>query len=165
MRCGSRALANCSHSPEIRPDGQGGYLLFHVGAGANITAHCPDPSAHTCQYVSNCSGGTTGPDHPIMSGLDFYGPSVLYRSSSVDGPWTAVDIGLCDQVPGCEKTATYRGNGNDMNREWFGGLVLPPVGSQVPACTATAPLKVNRPDESCMDGSCTSPSMPPGTAR
>lgn len=104
-----------AHSPEVRPDGKGGFLIFHVGAGANNTLPCPDPAAHTCQFVSNCTAGCTGPEHPFMSGLDFYGPSMLYRSRSIDGPWSATDIGPCDKVPGCEKTPHYPGNGNDMN--------------------------------------------------
>ena len=30
-------------------------------------------------------------------------------------PWNDTVIGACAEVPGCEKTAAYRGNGNDMN--------------------------------------------------
>ena len=105
-----------AHSPDVMRDSQtGDWLVFHVGAGANDTRPCADPASDTCGFTRNCSGGCTGPLHPWESGLTFYGPVSVLRSVSPLGPWEDHEIGTCDQVPGCAKNATYRGNGNDIN--------------------------------------------------
>jgi hypothetical protein len=104
-----------AHSPEIIRAADGSYLIYHVGAGVNDTAPCPDPKAQSCQYTRNCTGGCTGPNKPYFTGLAFYGPSAVLHAQSLEGPWTSTVIGACGDVPGCAKNSTYPGNGNDMN--------------------------------------------------
>eukprot|EP00947_MAST-08B_sp_MAST-8B-sp1_P000645 g645.t1 len=107
-----------AHSPEAVRAADGSWLIYHVGAGANDTRPCADPKSAQCQFATNCSGGCTGPAHPWMSGLSFYGPSSVLRAASPFGPWTDTVIGACKDVPGCEPGSRgkgYPGNGNDMN--------------------------------------------------
>jgi hypothetical protein len=135
-----------AHSPDV-VKGDGKWLIYHVGAGTNNTRPCPDPKASTCQWATNCSAGNhtfiddywhvdcmgglvtlvwlvtlvsagcTGPDHPWLSGLSFYGPASVLSAQSPEGPWTDTVIGACADVPGCEPKPTklFPGNGNDLN--------------------------------------------------
>eukprot|EP01043_Picozoa_sp_COSAG02_P000668 COSAG02_NODE_13_length_57813_cov_14.298276_2_plen_352_part_00 len=108
-------LPHFAHSPDIVRGVDGEWLVYHVGAGTNNTTHCPDPAANTCRWTTNCSRGCTGPEHPWLSGLGFYGPASVLKASSPDGPWTDAVIGACKDVPGCEPHGAYPGNGNDQN--------------------------------------------------
>lgn len=108
-------LPHFAHSPDVVRGVDGEWLVYHVGAGTNNTTHCPDPAANTCRWTTNCSRGCTGPEHPWLSGLGFYGPASVMKASSPDGPWTDVVIGACKDVPGCEPHGVYPGNGNDQN--------------------------------------------------
>jgi hypothetical protein len=104
-----------AHSPQVVRGANGEWLVYHVGAGTNDTSPCADPSAPTCGFTRNCSGGCTGPSHPWLSGLTMYGPAAVLRADSPRGPWSSHVIGACADVPGCEANASYKGNGNDMN--------------------------------------------------
>ena len=106
--------AHFAHSPQIIRN-KDTYLIYQVGSGANNTAPCPVQSSPHCQYARNCTAGCTGPKHPWMDGLNFYGPVDVLSSQSLDGPWASTTIGTCASVPGCEKNSTYPGNGNDLN--------------------------------------------------
>ena len=108
-----------AHSPDVVRGENGSWLVYHVGAGTNNTAPCPDPRSQTCQFTRNCSHGCTGPNKPWFSGLGFRGPSSVLRSDSPLGPWENKVVGSCQNVPGCETNATYPGNGNDMNPTSF----------------------------------------------
>jgi hypothetical protein len=108
-------LPHFAHSPDVVRGADGSWLVYHVGAGLDNTTHCPVPSASTCRWATNCSDGCTGNDHPWLSGLSFFGPASVLRSSSPDGPWVDTVIGACDAVPGCEPHGTSPGNGNDQN--------------------------------------------------
>jgi hypothetical protein len=104
-----------AHSPEVVRGVDGEWLVYHVGAGVNNKAPCPNPDAPTCQWATNCSAGCTGPQHPILSGLSFFGPASVMRAASPAGPWSDHVIGACTEVPGCEPSAGFVGNGNDQN--------------------------------------------------
>jgi len=109
-------LPHFAHSPEVVRGARGEWLVYHVGAGADNTTKCPDPSANSCRWTTNCSAGCTGPEHPWLSGLGFYGPASVMKASSPDGPWEDTVIGACEAVPGCEPHgAAFPGNGNDQN--------------------------------------------------
>jgi len=111
----SLIMPHFAHSPQAVRDIDGTWLVYHVGAGSNNTAPCSNQSSPLCQYATNCSGGCTGPEHPWLSGENFYGPAGVLKANSPTGPWTSHVIGACDSVPGCMPNSTYPGNGNDMN--------------------------------------------------
>eukprot|EP00040_Diaphanoeca_grandis_P016733 m.86708 g.86708 ORF g.86708 m.86708 type:complete len:403 (-) comp25991_c0_seq2:154-1362(-) len=107
-----------AHSPHVVYDASDGlYLIYHVGAGKDNMLPCTNTSSSKCEWATNCSNGCTGAAHPILSGLDFYGPLAVLRSKSVEGPWDDVDIAPCDKVPECEPNPSTKwpGAGNDMN--------------------------------------------------
>lgn len=104
-----------AHSPEVLRGADGEWLVYHVGAGVNNKAPCPNPDAPTCEWATNCSRGCTGPQHPILSGLSFFGPASVMKAASPVGPWTDRVIGACVDVPGCEPNGSFPGNGNDQN--------------------------------------------------
>ena len=108
-------LPHFAHSPDVVRGVNSEWLVYHVGAGTNNTTECRDPAANTCRWTTNCSRGCTGPEHPWLSGLGFYGPASVMKSSSPDGPWSDTIIGACKDVPECEPNSTYPGNGNDQN--------------------------------------------------
>ena len=98
----SIVLPHFAHSPEVIRGTKGEWLIFHVGAGADNRTLCPDPAAPSCRWATNCSNGCTGPEHPWLSGLSFFGPSSVLNASNPDGPWSDNVIGSCTSVPGCE---------------------------------------------------------------
>jgi hypothetical protein len=108
-------LPHFAHSPDVVRGVNNEWLVYHVGAGTNNTTECRDPAANTCRWTTNCSRGCTGPEHPWLSGLGFYGPASVMKASSPDGPWSDTVIGACKDVPECEPHGTYPGNGNDQN--------------------------------------------------
>lgn len=75
-----------AHEPELIRGADGSLLVYHIGAAANDTKPCLDPSAQSCQYRTNCSKGYTGPQDPWLSGIGFKGPVAVLRSASPDGP-------------------------------------------------------------------------------